>query len=129
MTEADIPQPLDGVVGQPFESGARAGMSPSESQVYVAVSGEAMYASWAMGLEEDLRVLGQAFAEGGASLCREMIESVAERSSSESRSADRFEEIDVALYGLKLDSDDEDELRDLIRLLVTERIAREGSLR
>jgi hypothetical protein len=35
----------------------------------------------------------------------------------------------VALHGLKLDSDDENELRDLIRLLVTERIAREGSRR
>jgi hypothetical protein len=126
MIEADFPQPLDGVVGRPFESGTRVDLSPREPQVYVSVSGNAMYGSWAMGLEEDLMVLGHAFAEGGASLCREMIESVVGRSSSESRSADRHAEIDVALHGLKLDSDDENELRDLIWLLVTERVAREG---
>lgn len=123
----DISQALDGVVGLPFESGAPAGLSPRESQVYVFVSGDAMYAPWAMGLGDDVKLLAQAFAEGGASLCREMIESVVKRSSSQSRSADRYEEIDVALHGLKLDSRDEDELRDLIRLLVAERIAGGGS--
>jgi hypothetical protein len=125
----DIPQALDGIVGLPVESGAPLGLSPRESQVYVSVSGDAMYAPWAMGLEEDLKLLAQAFAEGGAPLCREMIESVVGRTSSQSRSADRYEEIDVALHGLKLDSADEDELRDLIRLLVAERIARAGSRR
>jgi hypothetical protein len=124
----EIPRAFDGIVGLPFESGAALpGPSSRDSLVYVSVSGDAMYAAWAMGLEDDLRLLARAFAEGGVSLCREMIEGVVTRSSSQSRSADRFEEIDVALHGLELDSGDEDQFRDLIRLLVAQRIARGGS--
>jgi hypothetical protein len=122
----DMPGAFDGIVGPPFESGA-APPGLSSLDLYVFVSGDAMYASWAMGLEDDLKLLAQSFAAGGVSLCREMIESVVPRSSSQSRSADRFEEIDVALHGLELESGDEDEFRDLIRLLVAERIARSGS--
>jgi hypothetical protein len=126
----DKARALDGVVGLPSEAAtAPPSLSSLDSQVYVSVSGDARYAPWAMGLEDDLRLLGQAFAEGGASLCREMVKGVVKRSSSKSQSADRYEEIDVALIGLKLDSRGEEELRDLIRLLVGERIARAGSRR
>lgn len=124
----DIPRRFDGIVGPPLECGpAPPGLSSRDSLVYVSVSGDAMYAPWAMGLEDDLRLLAQAFTAGGVSLCREMIEGVVTRSSSQSRSGDRFEEIDVALHGLELGSGDEDEFRDLIRLLVAARIARSGS--
>ena len=123
-----IPQAFDGTVGPPFESGAGPpGVSPLDSPAHVSVSGDAMYASWAMGLEDDLRLLAQAFAAGGVSLCREMIESVVIRSSSQSRSADELEAIEIALHGLDIDTGDEDEFRDLIRLLVAERITRSGS--
>ncbi len=123
----DIPQALDGIVGLPFESGAAPPtLSSLDSQVYVSVSGDALHAAWAMGLEDDLNLLAQAFARGEASLCREMIEGGETRSSSQSRAADRHEEVDVALHGLDPDSGDEDELRALIRLLVEERIARGG---
>ena len=126
----DKSRAFDGIVGLPFEAGAAPpSLSSLDSQAYVSVSGDAMYAPWAMGLEDDLKLLAQAFAEGGASLCREMVKGVVKRSSSKSRSADQYEEIDVALIGLELDSRGEEELRDLIRLLVEERIARGGSRR
>ena len=76
----DVPGAFDGIVGPPFESGA-ASPGPSSLDLYVSVAGDAMYASWAMGLEEDLKLLAQC-SRGGVSLCREMIESVVPRSSS-----------------------------------------------
>ena len=122
-----VARAFDGVVGSPFESdNAPPGPSSLDSQLYVSVSGDALYSSWAMGLEDDVRLLAQAFAEGGASLCREMVEGLSTQSSRQSRSPDRDEGISVELGGLELDPGDEDELRDLIRMLVEERIARGG---
>jgi hypothetical protein len=121
----DEDQPLDAIVGLPLESVEAPPSLPSGAgQVYVSVSGDALHASWAMGLEDDVRLLGRAFAAGGASLAREMIDGRRTRSSDQSRSPDQYEGVDVALHGLGLDSGDEDELRDLIRMLVGERMAR-----
>jgi hypothetical protein len=123
----DLARGFDGIVGLPSESDeAPASLSSVDPQLYVSVSGDAMHAPWAMGLEDDVRLLAQVFAAGGASLCREMIEGLGKGSASQSRSRDRFEEVDVELHGLELDSGGEEELRDLIRTLVGERRARGG---
>jgi hypothetical protein len=106
---------VDGVVGVPWESHER--HSTESSQIYVSVSADL---SAAIGLEDDVRLLVQAFATGGAALCREITEGLLPRSAGRSESPDQ-QEVDVALHGLGLDSNDEEELRDLIRMLVQDR--------
>lgn len=123
----DPARAFDGVVGLRFEPGAvRLSPSSPDSPVYVSISGKALREAWAMGLEDDVRLLARAVAEGGASPCRELIEGLLTRPSDQSRSADRQEEVGVALHGLELEAGDEDELRVLIRMLVEARIARDG---
>ena len=114
---------FDGVVGFPLES--HEGPPSESSQVFVSAP-DGPSASWAMGLEDDVRQLARAFAVGGTDLCRELIESFGPRSSGTSRSPQRKEEVHVALHGLGLDSSDEEELRDLIWMLVEKRIAGGG---
>jgi hypothetical protein len=115
---------FDGVVGFSLESAER---PPSQSsQVYVAApSGPS--GSWAMGLEDDVRLLARAFAAGGTDLCRELVEALPPRSSKTSQSRQQKEDVHVALHGLELDSSDEEELRDLIWMLVEKRIAGGGA--
>ena len=115
---------FDGVVGFPLESDE--GPPSESSQVYVSAP-DGPSGSWAMGLEDDLRLLSRAFAVGGTDLCRELIEALPPRSSVRSRSPQRKEEVHVALHGLGLDSSDEEELRDLIWMLVEKRIAGAGA--
>lgn len=110
---------FDGVVGFPLESDE--GPSSQSSQVYVSAP-DGPSVSWAMGLEDDVRLLARAFAAGGTDLCRELIEALPPRASGTSRSRQK-EEVHVALHGLELDSSDEEELRDLIWMLVEKRIA------
>src|SRR2546430_7799568 len=114
------PGEFDGFVGFPWESDE---VPPSQSsQVYVSAP-DGPSVSWAMGLEDDVRLLAQAFAAGGTDLCREWIEGLQPRSSGRSRSLQRKEEVQVALHGLELDAGEEEELRDLIWMLVEKRIA------
>jgi hypothetical protein len=114
---------FDGFVGFPLESDEP---PPSQSsQVYVSAP-DGPSVSWAMGLEDDVRLLAQAFAAGGTDLCRKLIEGLPPRSSGWSRSPQRKEEVQVALHGLELDSSEEEELRDLIWMLVEKRIAGGG---
>jgi len=117
------PGELDGFVGFPLESDE---VPPSQSsQVYVCAP-DGPSASWAMGLEDDVRLLAQAFAAGGIDLCRELIEGIAPRSSGKSRSLRGKEEVQVALHGLEFDAGEEEELRDLIWMLVEKRIEGAG---
>ena len=121
----DEDRPLDAIVGLPSESDeAPSGLTSGGAQVYVSVSGDALHASWAMGLEDDVRLLGRAFAAGEASLAREMIDGLRSRSSAQAQSPDQSEEVEIALHGFGLDSGHEEELRDLIRMLVGDRMAR-----
>ena len=115
---------FDGVVGFSLESAER---PPSQSsQVYVAAP-DGPSASWAMGLEDDVRLLSRAFAAGGIDLCRELIEGFAPRSSRRSRSSQQKKgDVHVALHGLELNSSDEEELRDLIWTLVKKRAEGDG---
>jgi hypothetical protein len=76
-----------------------------------------------MGLEDDVRLLAQAFASGGISLCREMTENLVAQSAAQSPSPERHEDVDVQFSP---DSGVDDDLRDLIRMLIRERIARSG---
>ena len=121
---------FDGIVGGlPLEvdEGFPSRSSPN-SQIYVSASGDARYGSWAIGLEDDVRLLVRAFAAGGASLCRDLTEGLlTTRSSGQSQPPGQHEEVNVELHALGLDSGDEDELRDLIRMLVGERMARVGA--
>jgi hypothetical protein len=109
----------DCVVGASFLSDVR---PPSQSsQVYVSAP-DGPSGSWAMGLEDDVRMLARAFAAGGFDLCRELIEGLLPRRSGASRSPNRKPKVHIALHGLELDSRDEEELRDLIWTLVERRI-------
>jgi hypothetical protein len=110
---------FDGVVGFPLESAE--GPPSQSSQVYVAAP-HGPSGSWAMGLEDDVRLLARAFAAGGTDLCRELIKGLPPRSSGTSRSPQQKEGVHVALHGLELDSSDEEELRDLIWTLVEKRV-------
>jgi hypothetical protein len=111
---------FDGVVGFPLESDE--GLPSQSAQVYVSAP-DGPSASWAMGLEDDVRLLAGAFAVGGIDLCRELIEALPSRSSGTSRSRQRKEDVHVALHGFEPDSSDEEELRNLILILVEKRIA------
>jgi hypothetical protein len=115
---------FDGVVGFHLESDE--GPPSQSSQVYVSAP-DGPSVSWAMGLEDDVRLLARAFAAGGTDLCRELIEALPPRASGTSRSRQQKEEVHVALHGLELDSSDEEELRDLIWMLVEKRIAGGGA--
>jgi hypothetical protein len=117
---------FDAILGLPLASDERHPRRSSDSQVYVCLSGDARSASWAMGLEEDVRLLALAFAAGGAELAHEITRGHLPRSSSRSRSPEQREDVGVALHGLNLDPRDEEELRDLIRMLVEKRIADGG---
>jgi hypothetical protein len=116
---------LDGIVGLPLEpNGALQTVSSPDSQLRVSVSGDALTEPWAMGLEDDVRLLAQAFAAGGVSLCREMTEHLVTRSAGQSPPPDENKDVDVQFSP---DSGVDDDLRDLIRMLIRERIARSGA--
>ena len=116
---------FDAIIGFPSASDERPPRR-SDSQVYVSVSGDVRSASWAMGLEEDVRLLALAFASGGAELAHEITRGHLPRSSSRSRSAEQREDVGVALHGLNLDPREEEELRGLIQMLVEKRMADGG---
>ena len=116
---------FDGVVG--FSSQGAASLEPAEgppresSQVYICAP-DGPSGSWAMGLEEDVRLLARAFAVGGIELCRELINDLPARSSARSKSPTKPKvDVRIALHGPDLDSSDEEELLDLIWAFVEKR--------
>jgi len=120
------PSEFDAIIGLPLEPGKGHPRRSPDSQVYVSVSGDALSASWAMGLENDVKLLALAFAAGGAKLAHELTRGRLRRSSGRSRKPEQREDVAVAVHGLNLDPRDEEELCDLIRMLVEKRIEDEG---
>jgi hypothetical protein len=110
---------LDGVVGFSFEDAQRP--TGRSSQIHVSAP-DGPSGSSAIGLEDDLRILALAFAAGGAERCRELIAGLAPRRARRSSpSQQQPVDVHIALHGLELDPDDEEELRELIRMLVAGR--------
>lgn len=124
---AEGPAELDGVVGLSLQAGsvqAPDGHPGQSAQVYVCAP-DGPSGSWAMGFEEDVRLLARAFAAGGIDRCRELIDDLPARSSPRSKShkqKQRKVDVRIALHGPDLDSSDEEELRDLICALVEKRV-------
>lgn len=117
---------FDGVVGFSLQATgswqAAEGHPGQSSQVYVSAP-DGPSGSWAMGLEEDVRLLARAFAAGGIDLCRELIDDLPARSSARSKSRkQRKVDVRIALHGPDIDSSDEEELRDLIWAFVEKRV-------
>jgi hypothetical protein len=115
---------FDGVVGVTSQTGslqAAEGHPGRSSQVYVCAP-DGPSGAWAMGLEEDMRLLARAFAAGGIDLCRGLIEDLPARSAARSKSGkQRKVDVRIAVHGPDLDQSDEEELRDLIWDLVEKR--------
>ncbi len=115
---SDEAMPLDGTVGSldhleeaaPFASAA-------DVPVRISLTGDGVSDAAAMGLAEDLGLLVQGFMQRRAS-ARETVRTQAPRVSG----AD--DEIAIALHGLQLDQEAEDELHQTIRALVRDRVAR-----
>jgi hypothetical protein len=111
---------FDGVVGFSLQSAE--GLLRQSSQIYVSAP-DGPSGSWAMGLEEDVRLLARAFAAGGIDLCRELIDDLPARSSARSKSPkQRKVDLRIALHGPDLDASDEEELCELIWALVEKRV-------
>jgi hypothetical protein len=111
--------PLDATVGSlddleeavPFASAA-------DVPVRISITGDAVSDPAAMGLAEDLSLLIQGFMQRPASATQERTRTEALRVSGPDV------DIQIALHGLQLDPDAEDELQHLIRALVRDRVAR-----
>jgi hypothetical protein len=111
--------PLDATVGSlddleeavPFASAA-------DVPVRISITGDAVSDPAAMGLAEDLSLLIQGFMQRPASATQERTRTEALRVSGPDV------DIQIALHGLQLDPDAEDELQHLIRELVRDRVAR-----
>jgi hypothetical protein len=116
---ADGAIPLDATVGSfdqlevaaPFASAA-------DVPVGVSITGDAVSDPAAMGLAEDLSLLVQGFMQRPASAARERTRTEAPRVSG------RDVDIQIALHGLQLDPEVEDELHQTIREVVRDRVAR-----
>jgi hypothetical protein len=110
---------VDGVVG--FSLQSPEGPLRQSSQVYVSAP-DGPSGSWAMGLDEDVRLLARAFAEGGTAGCRKLIDGLPSRSAGKSKSPKQKKaDVRIALHGRDLDSGDKEELLDLIWALVEKR--------
>ena len=109
--------PLDATVGSldhleepvPFGSAA-------DVPVRISITGDAVSDPAAMGLAEDLSLLIQGFIQRPASAAQERAEAL--------RVSGPDVDIQIALHGLQLDPEAEDELQHLIREVVRDRVAR-----
>ena len=116
---ADGAIPLDATVGSldqlevaaPFASAA-------DVPVRVSITGDAVSDTAAMGLAEDLSLLVQGFMQRPASAARQRTRTETPRVSGPDV------DIQIAMHGLQLDPEAEDELRLTIRELVRDRVAR-----
>jgi hypothetical protein len=117
---ADFPSdkaiPVDGRVGRfsDLEETA-APATASDTRVRIFVSGDGVSRPGAMGLDEDLRLLVQAFVQGSRSSDR--------RTTPATSASDAHGNIEIALHGLNLAPEEEGELHRLIRDLVRKRTA------
>jgi hypothetical protein len=108
--------PLDGTVGSLSDLDETAAPATSEiSRIRIFMSGDGVFYPGAMGLEEDLRLLVQAFLHGSRSWDRD--------ATREKSASDAYGDIQIALHGLKLAPEEERELHHLVRELVRERLA------
>jgi hypothetical protein len=117
---ADFPSdkaiPLDGMVGSfsDLEETA-APATANDSRIRVFVSGDGVSDPGVMGLDEDLRLLVQAFIQGSRSSDRQTTPATL--------ASDVHGDIEIALHGLNLAPEEEGELHHLIRELVRKRVA------
>jgi hypothetical protein len=111
---------LDGTVGRLSDRGETAAFETADiSQIQVFVSGAGVSDPRAMGLEEDLRLLVQAFIRGSRSCDRE--------TATDALASDVHADIKIALHGLTLAPEEEHQLHHLIRELVRKRAAGKGA--
>ena len=117
---ADFPTdvPLDGTVGGLTNLDVIATSATTDiSRIRVFVSGDGVSKRGAMGLDEDLRLLVQAFIQGSS-----------DRGTAAETSASGADgDIKIALHGLNLTPENERELHQLIRQMVRERVARRAT--
>ena len=112
--------PVDGKVGslsrlQQIPAPEKAG----DYQTMIYVSGDGASDARTMGLDEDLRLLVQAFIRGS---------SLSNRNAAPATSASQLHgDIEIALHGLNLAPEQADQLRHLIRELVRGRTAGKGA--
>lgn len=117
---ADFPSdkaiPLDGMIGSFRDRGETdAPATENDRRIHVFMSGDGVSDPGAMGLDEDLRLLVQAFIQGSHS---------GVRPTSHATSASHAHgDIQIALHGLNLTSQQERELHHLVRELVGKRVA------
>jgi len=97
---------------------------PEEAEINVFVSGDAATASWAMGLEGDLKWLVQGFAAGRGEHCRTILEDhLPRRDSASAGLLGGDTDVRFGMDCFPLDAESERELKDLIRLVIRHRIA------
>jgi hypothetical protein len=92
--------------------------SAADVPVRISITGDAASDPAAMGLAEDLSLLIQGFMQRPAPAAQERTRTEAPRVSGPDV------DIQIALHGLQLDPETEDELQHLIRELVRDRVAR-----
>ena len=108
--------PLDGRVGRFSDlEEIAAPATANDSRLRVFVSGDGVSDPGAMGLDEDLRLLVQAFIQGSRSSDR--------KTTPATSASDAHGDIEIALHGLNLAAEEECELHQLIRELVRGRVA------
>jgi hypothetical protein len=120
----DFPFPLDGMVGRPpgLTISAPAAATPptaNDLQTRVFISGAGASDPNAMGLDEDVRMLVDAFvlrARSGAG-----------QASAAAPASHGHGGVRIALHGLNLTADQQNELRRLILELVAKRAAGDGA--
>jgi hypothetical protein len=120
--QSDRAVALDGTVGVALDADDAPATWSEASWLHVSASHDALSEAGRIGLEDDLRRLVHAFAEGGPSLCREITQDLLDRASARSPSPDRHGELDIRLHGLGLEPADEEELGRLIGLVVRARL-------
>jgi len=108
--------PLDGTVGGVTNRDVTSTSAMTDiSRIRVFVSGDGVSEPGAMGLDEDLRLLVQAFIRGSRCSARGM--------AGETSAFSAEEDVKIALHGLNLTPENERELHHLIRQMVSERVA------
>ena len=111
---------LDGTVGTFSKLDVSIAPATTDiSRIKIFVSGDGVSETRAMGLDEDIRLLVQAFIQGSRSCERE---TAAETSYSEAHG-----DIKIALHGLNLAPEEERELHHLIRELACKRMGGKGA--
>ena len=115
---SDEATPLDATVGSLDQVEEAPFASAPDVPVRISLTGDAVSDPAAMGLAEDLSLLIQGFMQRPASAAKERTRTEAPRGSGPDI------DVQIALHGLQLDPEAEDELHQMIRELVRDRVAR-----